>query len=154
MKGAFTIAFVLACIATVSPGHAQTLKQQLVGTWILTNGMEKYPDKTLTPWETGNLTLTPDGHVTFFLIGKDRPKTDKNPRNPIAPVVAYYGTYTLDESAKTIFFHIDRGASPIFDKAERKQSITLNGDSLVTSGIPTQTPEGTMTPVNEWKRAK
>jgi hypothetical protein len=153
MIRSFASALALVCIASVSPSHAQNLKQQLVGSWVLTSGMEKYPDKTLTPWEAGNLMLTSDGRLAFFLIGKDRQK-GANPRDPVGPAVAYYGTYSVDEGEKAITFHIERGVAPLFDKTDRKQSISLNGDTLVTSSIPTQTPEGTMTPENEWKRAK
>jgi hypothetical protein len=156
MSRCFASAWVVAVavlIASGTAGHAQTLKEQLVGSWVLTSGIEKYPDKTVTPWETGNLTLTSDGRASFFLIGKDRQK-GSNPRDPVGPAIAYYGSYSVDESAKAIIFHVERGVAPLFDKTDRRQSVSFNGDTLVTSTVPTQTPEGMMTPVNEWKRAK
>jgi hypothetical protein len=36
----------------------------------------------------------------------------------------------------------------------RAQKVTFKGDVMVTTGSQVDTPEGKITPVNEWKKAK
>jgi hypothetical protein len=106
------------------------------------------------PWATGNLILDSASHVSFFLIGKDQPKTSPSVRTPVGPVVAYYGTYRVDEASKTLSWTIDQAASPLFNGSTRTQKISFNGDVMTTTGYEVKTPEGAMIPVNEWKKAK
>ena len=149
------VAMTLLCMMGGSPAVAQSFKDKVIGVWTLEAGSENFPDgKKLMPWATGNLILDPTGHLSFFLIGKDQPKTGSGVRNPLGPLVAYYGTYTIDEPNATLTYKIEHGASPLFNGATRTQKITFKGDTMVTTGSEVQTPEGKMTPVNEWKRAK
>jgi len=154
-SGITTTAITLLCLGIPFAASAQSLKQQVVGVWTLTSGMEKLPDgTTASPWAAGNLVLDAAGHIALFLVGKDRPKADANPRVPIGPFVAYYGTYAVDEAAKTTTYNVEFGASPAFDKAVRTQTVSLSGDVMTTTGTPVKTPQGDIIPVNEWKRAK
>jgi hypothetical protein len=138
-----------------SPAVAQSFKEKVIGVWTLEAGSENFPEgKKLEPWATGNLILDPSGHLSFFLIGKDQPKTGPSVRTPLGPLVAYYGTYTIDEPNATLTYKIEHGASPLFNGVTRSQKVTFKGDTMVTTGSEVQTPEGKMTPVNEWKRAK
>ena len=149
------VAMTLLCTVAGSPAVAQSLKDKVVGAWTLETGSENFPDgKKLTPWATGNLILDPSGHLAFFLIGKEQAKTSPSVRTPVGPLVAYYGTYTIDEPNATLTYKIEHGASPVFNGATRTQKVTFKGDIMVTTGSEVQTPEGKMTPVNEWKRAK
>lgn len=148
-------AFAVICAGAALPADAQNLKQQVVGTWTLTSGSEKLANgKTIIPWASGNLMLDATGHVAFFLVGKDRPKTVANPRVPIGPVIAYYGTYTVDEPTSTLTYNVESSTSPSFDGAVRKQKVILSGDTLTTTGSPVKTSDGEIIPINEWKRAK
>jgi hypothetical protein len=157
MKTRYTVALsVLAgvMIAIGSPALAQSLKDKVVGAWTLVSGSENYPDgKKLTPWETGNLILDPTGHVSFFVIAKDRPKSS-SVRTPVGPMVAYYGTSTIDEPNATLTYKIERAASPSFEGAIRTQKVSFKGDVMVMTGSEVETPEGKMIPINEWKKAK
>lgn len=145
----------LLCMAASSPTVAQNFKDKVVGAWTLESGLENFADgKKLTPWATGNLILDPTGHLSFFLIGNDRPKTNPSVRTPVGPVVAYYGTYTIDEANATLTYKIEHGASPLFEGVVRTQKVIFKGDIMVTTGSVVETPEGNMTPVNEWKKAK
>jgi hypothetical protein len=151
-----TIAVVtLLCLGWTSPAGSQSLKDKVVGAWTLESGSENFPDgKKLTPWETGNLILDPTGHLAFFLIGKEQPKTGPSVRTPMGPVVAYYGTYTIDDANTMLTYKIEHGVSPLFNGATRTQKVSFKGDIMVTTGSEVQTPEGKMIPINEWKKAK
>ena len=154
--------FVLAaCACTVLPmlaavsATAQTVKDQVVGTWTLASGIEKRSDGTTAPtWAAGNLVLTATGHVSLFLIGKDRAKADADPRVPIGPLVAYYGTYTVDEATKTMTYSVEMGSSPAWEKMVRKQTVSMTGDAMTLTGSPVKLPQGDIVPINEWKRTK
>jgi hypothetical protein len=150
-----TAALALVYLGVAFSASAQSFKEQVVGTWTLTAGMEKLPDgNTVTPWAAGNLTLTASGHMAFFVFAKDRPKGDGNPRTPVGPMVAYYGTYTVDEAKKSLTYNIEVASAPTFDKAVRVQTVALSGDVMTTTASPVKTPEGDIIPINEWKRAK
>jgi hypothetical protein len=77
-----------------------------------------------------------------------------DPRKPVGPMVAYYGTWTADDANKTLTFHVENASAPPFSGATRIQSITVTHDSLVTRGSPVKTPQGEITTMNEWQRTK
>ena len=81
------------CLGLVSPTSAQTLKDQLIGTWTLVSNVEKYQDgterSTFGPQGKGLLILDRTGWFSFQLIGGDRPKQTGRPDNPIGPAVKF-----------------------------------------------------------------
>jgi hypothetical protein len=64
----------------------------------------------------------------------------------LGPLVAYCGTYTIDEPNATVTYKVDHGASPLANVTTRTQKITFKGDTMVMTGSEVQTPEGKMTP--------
>ncbi len=94
------------------------------------------------------------GGFSFFVIGKDRPKGSGDPRVPVGPVVAYYGTYTINEADSTLAYTVEHATNPTFDGGVRTQKITFEGDLMTTTASPVNTPQGPITPVNRWKKAK
>ncbi len=145
----------LLSVGVAAPASAQSLKEKVVGAYVLESGSENYADgKKLSSWATGNLILDATGHMSMFLIGKDRAKASESVRAPVGPAVGFYGTYTIDEAAGSINLKIESGVTPAFDGAARSWKIGVKGDILTTTSPETKTPEGMMTPVNEWKKLK
>lgn len=146
----------LAIGLSALPAHAESLMQQVAGTWTLTSGSEQFADGRKTmPWSVGNLIIDPSGHMSFFVFAKDRAtEGPPDPRKPAGPMVAYYGTVTADDAAKTLTFHVENASAPSFSGATRLQYVTVTADTLVTKGSPVTTPQGVITPINEWRRAK
>ena len=137
------------------PASAQSLKDQLAGTWALTAGTEHLADGTkIKRWTEGRLMFDAGGNMTHFLIAPDRPKTGTDPRAPVGPAVGYWGTYTVNDADKSMTWKVDRAMWPGFDGIERKQAVAITGDTMTLTGAPVQTPQGTIIPVNEWKRVK
>jgi Lipocalin-like domain len=69
--------------------------------------------------------------------------------------LAYFGTYTVSETDKTITTHIESSTFPNWNGADRKTSFKISGDELsvqVVSGPLTTVGTGTASLV--WKRAK
>lgn len=152
-----TIAASLAllCVGVASPAVAQSMKGKVMGAWTLVDGSEIFQDgKKTTPWETGSLILDSTGHFSFFVIGKDRPKGNGDPRSPVGPVVAYYGTYTVNDADNVLTYKVDHATNPTFDGVVRTQKVSFTSDTMTTTGSDVKTPQGTITPVNVWKKAQ
>lgn len=151
---AVTTALAFLCFGFSMPAIAQSLQQKLVGTWTLESASENYPDgKRNLPWATGNMILDSTGHASLFLVGRDQPTTSPSVRTPVGPFIAYYGTYTVNEAEKVLTLKIDHASSPLFNGAARTAKISFNADVLTWTGSEVKTPEGMMTPVNQWKPA-
>ncbi len=158
MLNRVTISFAtipLLCLGLSLPASAQSLKDKAIGTYALESATENYADgKKLSSWASGNLILDASGHMSMFLIGKDRAKTSESVRAPVGPAVGFYGSYTIDEAASAINLKIESGVTPVFDGTSRSWKITVNGDVLTATAPETKTPEGMMTPINAWKKLK
>ena len=98
-------------------------------------------------------TLT--GHFAFLAFD-DRPKTADvaAPRIPVGPMVACFGTYKVNEDARTLTNYIATSSTTTFNGITRGQKVTLSGASLSTIGTLVKTPKGDIVPIDEWKRAK
>lgn len=151
-----TIGAALGIGLMAVPAYADSLMQQVSGAWTLTSGAEQMPDGSKkVPWAAGNLILTPSGHFSFFVFAADRKaEGPADPRVPAGPMVAYYGTFTADDATKTLTYHIETASAPAFNGVTRDQHVTVTADTLITKGAPVKTPQGDITPINEWRRAK
>jgi hypothetical protein len=145
-------------------GQQKSLKEQLVGTWTLVSVTDVYPDgrkeNTWGPNVKGAVNFDGYGHVMVMIIGEDVPASSANPqmsekvtKQSKRDVVAYFGTYSVDEAAKAVTYTAERATAPSFDGVARKASVTLNGDELVQVSAPVTTPRGTANPNIVWKRA-
>src|SRR5262249_13140877 len=142
---------------SVATASAQTLKQQLIGTWTLVSNIQKDQDgkeeNDFGPKAHGQLILSSDGRFSLFLIGGDRPKVTSAANSPIGPVVGYYGTYSVGEGDKSLVYRVEGSTYPNFEGAEQKATITvIKGDDLtyVRASIPS--PKGPFVPTVAWKR--
>jgi hypothetical protein len=145
----------ILCMGASTFANAQGLKDKVIGAWTLNDGSELFQDgKKATPWVEGNLILDTNGHFSFFVLGKDRVAGNDDVRIPSGPLVAYYGTYTVDDAQNMLTYKVEHAANPKFDGAVRTQKVTFKGDLMTTTGSDVKTPQGTITPVNEWKKAK
>ncbi len=151
-----TISAALALGLMALPARADSLMQQVSGAWTLTSGAEQMPDGSKkVPWSAGELILTPTGHFAFFVFAADRKaEGPADPRKPVGPMVAYCGTVTADDLAKTLTYHVENASAPAFNGVTRDQHVTVTSDTLITKGAPVKTPQGDITPINEWRRAK
>lgn len=68
-------------------------------------------------------------------------------------MISYFGTYTVNETDKTLAFQIIGASFPGWDGTEQKRTVTINATSLVlkpTAPIPS--PQGPFVPVVTWKK--
>lgn len=150
--------------ASNAVAQQKSLKEQLVGTWTFVSAVNTRPDGTkFDPWggkAVGRQIFDSTGHFSFQVIRFDIPKLASNNRlqgtedefKAVAQgVLSYFGTYSLDDSGKTLTQHVESSSFPNFNGSKRVWAITLTGDEL-TIGSQAGAAGGT----NElkWKRVK
>ena len=129
------------------PGSAvvqqKSLKKQIVGTWTLVSVVNTRPDGTkFDPFDgkaTGMLMSDSTSHFSWQIIRSDIPKFASNNRlegtaNEFKAVGqginSYFGTYSLDDSGKTLTQHIERSSFPNYNGTNRIWAIALTADEL------------------------
>ncbi len=149
----------------IAQQQAESVKQQLVGTWFLVSDVATRPDGTrFEPFgdnPKGILMFDRTGYFSIQYSGDARRKVASNNRLEGTPeenmanakgTQAYYGTYSVDAAARTITFHVERNSYPNWDNIDLKRTITLVGDELTTTIARISTGGGAA--VNVWKRVK
>ena len=147
-----------------SAAQGKSLKDQLVGTWIYVSSTAKRDDGTNVPRPSlqGALTYTAEGRFHFITVRTDAPKYASNDPTRPSPeeamaiasgVVAYTGTYTLDESTKTAHLNIETSSVPnLVGAPNQRRIVTSITDEELKITNP-RTPAG-LTLELVFKRAK
>jgi Lipocalin-like domain len=166
MKIRSLVALAGLTISTALPTFAQQAND-LVGAWTLVSiTLEKDGTKTdfYGPNPQGQLMYDANGRFCVIITRSDLPKFASNNRETgtaeenkaiVQGSLAYFGTYTVSETDKTITTHIESSTFPNWNGADRKTSFNISGDELsvqVVSGPLTTVGTGTASLV--WKRAK
>ncbi len=141
------IAVVSALILGPSHGDAmaqrQSLKTQLVGSWVYVSSSAKLADGS-PQWGTnpkGLLIFTDDGHFSWQVFRSDRPRFASNDRTKGTPEenkatlrgsLAYFGTYSVDDPNKALITHIEGSTFPNSEGEEQQRVIMrLTADDLI-----------------------
>ena len=142
---------------------AQTAKE-LVGTWTLVSiTLEQDGKKTdfYGPNPQGQATYDANGRLSVIIIRSDLPKfasdnretgTQEENKAIVQGSLAYFGSYSVSETDKTMTTHIESSTFPNFNGIDRKAFFNISGDELSTTNAPTSTGMGVAHSV--WKRAK
>jgi hypothetical protein len=170
MTARFALAFctmVMICgLALPSSGRAEgrSLREQLIGTWTYVSSTGKREDGSAVdrPKAQGAVTYTADGHFHFITVRSDAPKyasgdsARPSPEEAMAiasGVVAYTGTYSVDESTKTIHVNIETSSFPnLVGTPNQRRIVTSISDDELKFTNP-RTPAG-VTLELVFKRAK
>ena len=148
----------------VSLAQEKALKDQLVGTWIYVSSTGKRDDGSAVPRPSlqGAATYTSDGHFHFITTPTNAPKyASSDPARPSADEamaiasgsIAYAGTYSVDESTKTIHVNIETSTFPNLIGAPSQRRIVTSIGADEMSFMNPRTPAG-VTLEFLWKRAK
>jgi hypothetical protein len=133
--------------------QAKSLKDQLVGTWVYVSSTGTREDGSAVqrPSMQGGVTYTPEGRFHFITVRSDAPKyvsgdsARPSPEEAMAiasGVVAYTGTYTVDEGTKTIHVDIETSSFPNLVGAPNQRRIvtSITDDELKLTNP--RTPSG------------
>jgi hypothetical protein len=145
-------------------GQQKSLRDQLVGVWVPTAHETSFPDggkrQQFGASPKGMMILDGNGNYTQILVHPDLPKYRSNDRTQGTPEehaatvrgsVANFGTWTVDEAAKTLTYHILGSTFTNQAGTDMKSTVNLAGDEW-TSTISRTTSGRQSTMV--WKRAK
>jgi hypothetical protein len=147
-----------------SVAQAKSLKDQLVGTWIYVSSTGTREDGRAVerPKLQGAVTYAADGHFHFITVRSDAPKyasgdsARPSPEEAMAiasGVIAYTGTYTVDESTTTIHVNIETSSFPnLVGTPNQRRIVTSITDDELKFTNP-RTPAG-ITLELVFKRAK
>jgi hypothetical protein len=147
-----------------SIGQGMSLKDQLIGTWIYVSSTARREDGSSVPRPSlqGAVTYTADGRFHFITTRTDAPKYASNdPARPspdeamaiASGSVAYTGTYTVDESTRTIHANVETATFPNLVGAANQRRIVTSISSDEMRFTNPRTPAG-ITLELVWKRAK
>jgi hypothetical protein len=145
-------ALVCLCLGIVLPasnavGQQKTFKELIVGTWLLDSVYDEGQDgKKTNPWGPGVKGIAMydgNGRYSWQMMSADRSKSaSNNPRDPVGQAIAHFGTYTVDDAAKTLTNHIERCTFPPWDGADGTVNIAFptENDLIITLRVPIQDP--------------
>ena len=146
----------LACVATQAPAQEKSFKEAIIGPWLITAVFDEYQSgEKKDNWGgvKGQITFGRTGRFSQIIIGQPIPssKTD-DPRKPDAPVVAYFGSYTVDEAGKKITGKIEAASYSPRVNMETIWTVEGSGDKLTFILSPRKDQHGTFTPKIEVRR--
>jgi Lipocalin-like domain len=147
--------------------QSKTLKEQIVGDWTLVSWVQTHADGSKN-YRFGNNpkginTFSPAGHFSLIILQPDLPKISSNdPMKPSAEEaeaivrgsIAYYGTYSVDETSKTIDMQLDGTTLTNQLGRTQKRSIDLISADEMRYSNPTAVGGGGAGKIEVvWKRA-
>jgi Lipocalin-like domain len=161
---ASALATGLAFVSAPAQAQARALKKQLVGTWMLAAEENRAADGTKTSSFGGNpqgmLVIAASGRFNQMIMGDARRRFAANTRtkgtaeeNQAAMLgsIAYFGTWTVDEKARTIALKITVATYANWDGVTQVRAIT----GITASEFRWHNPDASAGGTTEliWKRA-
>ena len=161
---------VLALVSVLSlfmnnAARAESANDEFIGTWSLESIRYVRPDGSVIEPFGANAKglLVFDGtHFSTQAIAADLPRFKSNNRmigtlkeyEAISRgVVAYFGTYTVDEAAKVVTLHIERSSFPNWEGTDQQRKFEFVNDELrYTAASSTANPAESAQLV--WRRAR
>jgi len=161
---ALIAALGLALVPGSVVSQQTSLKDQLVGTWLMVSSSSVRPDGTKIerPNMKGMVIYTSDGHFSFVSVRADLPKLASNDRAQasveearavLTGSIAYFGTYSVNEQERVITAKVEGSTFPnLIGGPEQKRIVTnLTAEELKFTNP--RTPAGETLEL-VWKRAK
>jgi Lipocalin-like domain len=127
------------------------------GAWLITAATDlNEKGENINAWKGavhGTIQLGRSGRFTQIIVGPEiAAMKQPDPRKPDALLVAYYGTYTIDEAQKLINLKIEGAGYSARVGQPQTWKVEGTGDKLTFVGSPRKDQTGTFTPHLEVKR--
>jgi hypothetical protein len=125
-----------------SAADAQSLSQQIVGTWTAVSQYVDQDGKKLEPFGSspkGMVVYDAGGRFILVLQRATLPKLASNNRMTgtaeenkaiVQGSIAYFGRYSIDEKERKIKLHYDGSTYPNWDGDDQTRLIEISGDEL------------------------
>ena len=160
------IVYAIGASAVVAQ-PAKTLREQLVGTWnfVIAEITTADGKKTLPFGDKprGMLIFTADGRFSQVHVSGDLPRiasnnrlagTDEDNRAIVHGSLALFGTYTVDESKKTLTFQIEGSTFPNQQGTAQTRTIDLLTADEFRNTNPAASRDGPVVAANLYRRAR
>ena len=144
---AFLPLVCLAAAAAASPAAHPKLADEIRGRWRLVSIESR--DDASKEWERrfgdapiGYIQYGSDGFMSVqigkmprpqFASGKDRSPTPEEGRDAYLGYVAYFGTYSVEESTRTVVHHVQGSLTPGYVGTDQQRPASLEGNRLTLS---------------------
>lgn len=147
----------------IAVAQQRSIKDQLVGSWILVESTQVNADGSKTnQWGSnplGTYMFDNTGHFVQMLLRSDLPKiksrrdgTPEQDKAVVAGSIAMYGTYTVNEAEKTINVQYTGSTFARFNGASGKRTIaSISADELKLTNPGTS---NNARAESVWRRAK
>ena len=164
MKRAKLITAALLIASQPAATMAHGANARLVGTWrlvsatqLMADGTER-PDPNVGAQGRGYIIYTATGQVCAMLGHSERARwasgdqpTEAEAKAIPENMVAYCGTYTVDEAGGFVLHHVELDLSPNRAGTDRKRFFTISGDRLILRPAP-PLPKGVQDWTVIWQR--
>ena len=137
---------VLACALSyggAAAGEEKSLRERLVGTWKIVSVDNTRPDGSVKqifgPEPKGIAIFDSGGNTAIVLMRSGRPKfaagnrdlgTAEEFKATVQGTHAYFGTYSVIESEKTLVFHVEGNTFPNQEGIDTRRIISIEGDEF------------------------
>lgn len=142
----------------------KTLREQLIGTWMLVSNYNVSPNgekRQLFGLNPKGITIyDSSGWYVQMQINPDRPKfkgatrldgTEEENRSLVQGTAGHFGTWAADEAAKTLTVHMEANIFPNDDGSVFTRKISIVGDDMTVSN---PNPSAGGSSVIVWRRVK
>ncbi len=169
MKNTFALLFLFCSMSILyaqkNKSSEGSLKQNIVGTWILVSVTNIYPDGSkVYPYgdnPQGMLMVDKAGHYAIQILKAKRPKVASGDKNVCTPEEnaalvqgsnSHFGQYSMDEKNKTITFNIEHASFPNWEDTQQNRSYTFVNNVLTY--VVTHTTQGGQSVIAEvaWRK--
>jgi hypothetical protein len=133
----------LTLLPRAAVSQQKTLSEQLIGTWKIVSVQNTRPDGSITQLFGANprgiAVFDARGNTVIVLMRSDRPRFAANNRDLGTPeensatvrgTHAYFGTYSVNESDKTLIFHVEGNTFPNQEGIDTMRFISIKGDEF------------------------
>ena len=123
-------------------GQQRSLKDQLVGTWMVVSCDSTSANGAKQPFcvnPNGILIFDASGRYATVTAARGRPKLVSGNRSEVPAdqfkaaaigFAANFGTWSINEADKTLTYHYEGALFPNIEGTEVKNTVALNGDEL------------------------
>jgi lipocalin-like protein len=141
-NGILSVVFVVTSMYISGTSNAQSLKQQIVGTWTVVNQYIDRDGKRVESFGSnpkGMVVYDTNGKFILVLQRGTLPKFASNNRLTgtaeenkaiVQGSVAYFGRYSIDEKERKMNLHYDGSTYPNWDGVDQTRFVEISGDDL------------------------
>src|SRR5574340_1310133 len=143
MRAPTTLVLLGLALLSTTAVEQPSLNDQILGTWIYVAVDLVRPDGARVPLYGTNpqrqasfdrngryILMTARAGQNRFVSSDRMEGTPEENKAVVQGTIAHFGSYTVDETNKTITFHIETSTFPNWNGTEQKRPFTIAGDQL------------------------